>query len=495
MQRFTNTKKNVLLAIVFQILSLFSGFIIRKLLVDNIGMYLIGVNGVYENIISMLCLCNFGIGPASLYFLYRSFSKDDIDSASRYYQAFTRLFRYVSLAVIIIGALLTIKINWIINIEYGNITFLRFFFVVHLLKAVSNFLITVPRYALQCDEKRYYSLLADSVSLVVFAIIKGYCLITYHNLIQYLALSIVESLVSNGYIYYCLRKQYCKRGFFIKHEISSEVRDILLYSKHLAVKNINDFVNNCTDNIVISKICGEITVGFMSNYYLITNAIVGFTSQVFSSVEATFIRSFNLAESYKDEKTTYHMEMVLSYVIASFVSIFLYALTDMFIRFYFGPEYSMGNSISLLMTISVALSIYQYPSCHYLSAKGMNNLVVKTSTAMVISNIVFSVILAMIIGEKGVLIGTIIANAIMFIGQDVVTFKNSDMFDKSLAIEKTIHIVLSIIQFVVILFILPSENTFYALLTMWFKCLFVWIIFIIPYAKDLLALIKGMITF
>ena len=491
--QLTNAKKNVIYAVIFQLISLFSGFIIRKLLVDNIGIYLIGVNGVYENIISMLCLFNFGIGPASFYFLYLSFSHKDYENAAKYYQAFNKLFRYVAIAVGLIGAILIINIGWIVNTNNGNTAFLRLFFFIHLLKAISSFLITVPRYVLQCDEKRYYSLLADTVCLIVFALIKGYCLIKYQSFVQYLLLSILETFCANGYVYLCLRKEYKDKGFFVKKDIKKETGEILAYSKHLAINNINAFINNCTDNIVLSKICGEVIVGYMSNYYLIVNAIVGLTSQIFSSLEATFIKQFDLAGSVEEEKKIYRSEMCFSYIISSFVSIFLYALTDAFIKFYFGEEFYLSNTITLLMTISLALTIFQYPSAHYLAAKGMNNLLVKASTLMVISNISLSVILSLLIGEKGVLFGTIIANMILLIGQDLVAWRHSDMYDSGIVFEKIWQALLCGLQFILVFLILPKEHSFYSLVVTFFKCLLIWALFMLPYLKKIMGLAKELI--
>ena len=109
-------RKNIFYSLLFQTLSLLIGFVIRKLLISKIGVYLIGVNGVYENIISMLSLTNFGVLSASSFYLYRAFAHKNFEEVVRYYQAFKKLYQYVAVAIAVLGAVIILKIDWIINI-------------------------------------------------------------------------------------------------------------------------------------------------------------------------------------------------------------------------------------------------------------------------------------------------------------------------------------------------------------------------------------------
>ncbi len=479
-------RKNVFYGLLFQTLSLLLGFVIRKLLIREIGINLIGVNGVFENIIAMLSLVNFGILSASSFYLYKAFALQNYEDVVRYYQAFRKLYRYVAIAIAVLGTVLIIKIDWIINPEEIGIDFLRLFFFVHLLRAIAVYLVTCPRNALQCDEKRYYNQKADIAALIIFGIIKAYALVAFKSYVIYLFLSLFEMLASNAYIYYCFKKQYNHIDFDTPVDISSSTSDILSYGKHLAINNINYFVNNCTDNIVVSRIFGTVTVGLMSNYYLIVDAVKALTTQLFSSIEANIIKRINLAESNrKEEESIYQEVSLISFAVASFSSVFLYGLTDLFIRIVFGNELSMGTSIALPMTINLAICIFQYPSMDMLDAKGLSNKIVSFSTLMMVVNVMTSILLAYRIGPIGVLFGTILANTILLLGQDYATYKNILTRSLTVFFKKAFYMALVGFELLAVRLITPETGTIFAWFLTAFKCLGVFAVFMLPFFKQI----------
>ena len=483
-------RKNIFYSLLFQTLSLLIGFVIRKLLISKIGVYLIGVNGVYENIISMLSLTNFGVLSASSFYLYRAFAHKNFEEVVRYYQAFKKLYQYVAVAIAVLGAVIILKIDWIINIEDIGINYLRLFFLVHLLRVIAVYLVTCPRNALQCDEKRYYNQKADIAALIVFGIIKAFALIRYKSYIIYLLLSLAEMLSSNAYIYYCFRKQYKDIDFKTPVNTDSSIRDILSYGKNLAINNINYFINNCTDNLVISRICGTVAVGLMSNYYLIVDAVKGLTTQLFSSIEANIIRRITLVSNNKDEEAIYSEIMIISFAVASFAIIFLYALTDMFIRIYFGDELSMGSDIAFLMSLNLALTIFQYPSMDTLDAKKLSDKIVIYSTLMMVVNVSTSIYLAYRIGPKGVLFGTILANIILLAGQDFTVFKY--VFPKCgrLIRTKAFHLFLIGLEYAAVYYLLPKTGDIFTWILTAFKCFALFVLFMIPVRKQIYSIFR-----
>ncbi len=483
-------RKNVFYGLLFQVLSLLLGFVIRKLLISEIGINLIGVNGVYENIISMLSLANFGILSASSFYLYKAFALQNYDDVVRYYQAFRKLYRYVAVIIAVFGAAIIIKIDWIIDPKDIGINYLRLFFFVHLLRAIAVYLVTCPRNALQCDEKRYYNQRADIVALIVFGICKAFALVAFKSYVIYLFLSLLEMLTSNAYIYYCFKKQYRHIDFNTPVDISSSTNDILSYGKHLAINNINYFVNNCTDNLVVSRIFGTVVVGLMSNYYLIVDAVKALTTQLFSSIEANIIKRINLADNNKREEESIYQEVsLISYAVASFSSIFLYGLTDLFIRIIFGDEFSMGAGIALLMTINLAICIFQYPSMDMLDAKGLSNKIVSFSTLMMIVNVTTSILLAYRIGPIGVLFGTILANTILLLGQDYATYINVLTGNLKVFLKKAFYMALIGLELLAVRFLTPETGTILTWFLTAFKCLGVFAVFMLPFFKQISSIL------
>lgn len=489
-----NGKKNIFYGFIFQFLSFVLGFIIRKPLLEVVGLYLLGVNGVFENIISMLSLVNFGIGSASMYYLYRSFSKENSQDIVGYYNSFVKLFKYVAVIILLIGITIIFKIDLFVDTTQADIIYLRILFSIHLIKCVTMFLITCPRYALICDEKKFYSLKADIIAVLIFTALRAYSLIQYGSLIIYIALSCLETWFSAIYIYICFKKQYKHINFKINDNTNLYTKDIMSYAKHLAIGNINYFVFNCTDNIVLSKICGAVSVGLMSNYYLIVNAVNGFANQFFSSIESTAIKRIILADSIEKEKTTYETTMLISYVIGTFISFFLYGLIDLFIKLFFGVEYYAGANISFFFAINSLLFIIISPSSEVIDAKGLNAKTVIFSAIMTIANISFSIMFAKKVGPYGILLGTIIARIIMVIGQDLVLSKYVFFSLKYCISVRLLFLIPMIMGLFIISNFIPETGTYLTWIILGIKIGIIWLLFQIPFTKRIIAILKTVVN-
>lgn len=485
-----NSKKNVLFAFLYQFLYLIVGFVIRKLLFSNIDILLLGVNSVYENIIAMISLLNFGIGSSSIYYLYKFFSKKDSKNAILYYHAFVKLFRLVAAGIFVLGCILMFFVNYTIDTTGLSLIYIRVFFFVHLLKAVFSFLVTCPRYVLQCDEKKYYNLIVDILCLIIFGTLKAIFIVKTRNYVIYIVLSIIEMVVSNLSIYLCVKSQYNLNSKFSKSDIRLATKDIVSYSKRIAIGDINVFINNCTDNVIISKICGTVTVALMSNYYLIIDTVKNFISQFFSAIEATIIKKINTALTNIECCDLFKTSSLISYVISSISCLFLFSLTDCFVYLFFGSEFSIGTLIPFLMTINLAITIFQYPSIYMISAKGLQNKTVFFSTIMMISNILLSIMFGLIIGERGILIATIVANLILMFGQDFVVSKYIINSNKNIFITKYFLFAMLILQIIICNLFVNKEYNYNSLVLYIFISIAIFIVFVSPFIIKNRKLIK-----
>ena len=66
-----NSIKNSVSSIVVNVITILIGFIAQKVFINILGSEYLGINGVFTNIISMLCLVEVGFGPAIIYNLYK----------------------------------------------------------------------------------------------------------------------------------------------------------------------------------------------------------------------------------------------------------------------------------------------------------------------------------------------------------------------------------------------------------------------------------------
>ena len=79
--RFMRTKKsaiNIATALISQFIIVLLGFISRRIMIDSIGVEYLGINGLMNNILTLLSLAESGIGTAMVYALYKPLADNDI---------------------------------------------------------------------------------------------------------------------------------------------------------------------------------------------------------------------------------------------------------------------------------------------------------------------------------------------------------------------------------------------------------------------------------
>lgn len=475
-----DAKKNMYLGISYQAIMLIVGFILRKYIVDYLGVYNLGVMGVFENAMAMLNLLDFGIGSACMYYLYKAFAKNNKEQVAAIYSFFRKTYRFVALAIVVIGITILLNIHLIIDIE-NNKKFLQLVFALFLLKTALNHLLICPRTCLQCDGKRYISTLADMASMIVFVFIKIYFLKTTGSITIYLVLLTVEMLISVAYIYYRFLKEYKDYDFKNAQADAKQGKDIVDYSKSLAVSNINFFIYSSTDNIVLSKVCGTLIVGYMSNYYLIVNAIKGFVTQIINSIEANLIKSYN--KDNIDKKEQYYLSVFFCFCIGSLCSICLYNLTDSFIKIFFGNEFVMDKQIILFMSIALLISLFRTPSSTVVISKKMVNREIPFTITMMITNLITSIVLAYVIGPSGVLLGTIFSEAILFIGDEFLALRSDLNLNKEAIVKKIVYVLVIIIEYYVSSRLMINVSSIFDWMINLIICIIIFVIFTLLFCK------------
>lgn len=436
-------QKNIYIGVLYQALTLITGFILRKYIVSCLGVYNLGVIGVFENIMSMLSLLNFGIGSACMYYLYKYFAANNNQKVSEIYVFFKKSYQKVALGILAVGVFIIINIQMVIDIE-GNRLFLQTIFGAFLFKTVIYNLLICPRTFLQCDGKRYIGIAGDLISMLLFLFLKIYYLEKTGSLLVYIILLICEMSFSTAYVYYNFRKKYPHLDTK-NAKISQETKNsIFKYSRSLAVSNINFFVYSSTDNIVLSKFCGTIAVGYLSNYYMIVNAIKGFVTQITGAIEAQIIKSYNVETV--DKKAQYDFSMFFCFILGSFCVTCLNVLTNDFIGMFFGKDFVMNNSIIYLMSAILFINLMKKPSSMVVISKKLVHREVPFTLSMMTVNIVFSILLAIFVGPSGVLMATILAEFVLFAGDELIALKSDLKLGTEIIIKKLIYSLIVVLE-------------------------------------------------
>ena len=87
-----NSIKNSVSSIVVNVITILIGFIAQKVFINILGSEYLGINGVFTNIISMLCLVEVGFGPAIIYNLYKPIHDHDIETVKSLLKFYKKIY-------------------------------------------------------------------------------------------------------------------------------------------------------------------------------------------------------------------------------------------------------------------------------------------------------------------------------------------------------------------------------------------------------------------
>lgn len=407
--RTLNSLKNALgnfaNSIVLNLLRFVSRIIFVKVLSD---VYL-GVNGLLSNVLGILALAELGIGTAINYSLYKPLAKNDTKECLSLMKFYRKAYRIIALIVLVLGLILLPFLPWFIK-DTAGIDNLNIIYLIFLGNMVIGYLFSYKRTLITADQKNYkitpYLVLSNLIMTIGQIII----LLLFKNYILYLfvqtACVLLENILVNWYIdkSYPYLKDINKAGELDKKDLN----EIKVNIKALMLHKIGSYVLAATDNIVISKFIGIVTVGIYSNYVLIHSTVSNFIYTFVSNVTASFGNL--IAEGDKEKSYSVFKEMdFITYALYGVSAICLLFTLNPFIEFVFGEKFVLPFAVVVLIIINYYLvGINQVPIIVQ-SAAGVYKYDKYVPIIEAFLNLGLSIILVQYIGIAGILLGTMIS--------------------------------------------------------------------------------------
>ena len=118
MMRTKNSIINIIASIIAQAITILLGFITQKVFINSLGAEILGINGLFSNIISMLAIAELGISTAVIYNLYKPVAENDWEKIKKYMNFYKICYRIILLIITFLGMMLLPFIKYFV----GNVT-------------------------------------------------------------------------------------------------------------------------------------------------------------------------------------------------------------------------------------------------------------------------------------------------------------------------------------------------------------------------------------
>lgn len=380
-------------------------FVTQRYIIYSLGIEYSGINGLFSNILIMLSVAELGIGTAIVFKLYKPLKEDNHKEINKWMNFYKICYRYVALAIFIVGTLILPVVPKIVGkVKINDNIYILYF--VSMLDVVFSYMFTYKRSLLYADQKNYIINIVHIFYIVFMNVIQIIVLKIFHNYLLFLIVKLFFRLAENFIINIYVNKHYV----YLKKssdKISVEERkDIFDRVKAIAFQKVAFVVNKGADNILISLFLGIVSVGLYTNYFTIVNAITIIIYQFISSFIASvgnLLTDNNKAKSYLIYK---EIALVNSYISIMSAIIFI-TIGQEFIKLWIGQEYLLPTISLVLFGIYIYVDSVRRAITIFKDAGGICKEDKNMYIIMPIINFLVSITLVNIIGLPGIILGTI----------------------------------------------------------------------------------------
>lgn len=410
--RSSRAKKNIVVSLVCQIVTLLCGFVVPKLLLGAFGSEVYGATTSITQFLAYITLLEGGVGGVSRAVLYKPLAENDHGAVSAILSEMQRFFRVIACIFLIYVLILAGSFKSVSGLEAldQHTTFLLV--VIISLSTIGQYYIGISNsILLQAAQRSYVTNLINLTGTVVNTIatvilVKLDCSI--------LTVKLFSSCVFllKPVALWC----YVRRLYNIRYTPKSETRYLSQKWSGLG-QHIAFFLHSNTDVVVLTCLASLKEVAVYSVYNMIISHMQSLAASFVSGMEALF--GDMLA---KDEHKLLHKTFNLYEMIISIVSVVMFASTAVLIL-PFVKLYTAGVNdadyyaplFSVLLTNASLLYCLRMPYHAVVIAAGHFRPTNWAAYGEALINIIFSVVLVSRYGLVGVAIGTILATGFRFV--------------------------------------------------------------------------------
>ena len=405
--RIKNSFRNVSVGFAAQILLVTVGFVSRKIFITTLGNEMLGVNGLFTSIISMLSLTELGIGTAIICNLYKPLADKDEPKITALVQFFRKTYSVIGFVVLGLGIAVTPFLNVLLK-ENMDTVFLSVVFLLFLVDTVMSYFFAHKRSLIFADQRNYIVTVVSTLTNVLTSVLQIVILLMTQNYVLYLSIKIVIRLFENVMIARIADKRYPFIKDARKLSLEKQTKDnIVSNTKALSLHYIGNYLINGTDNIIISKFLGVIIVGFYSNYFLILTTLKTFLNQFATGIVASF-GNLIVQESNEKSYDVFKKAYFVGYVIYNFAAISLLCLFNPFISLWINPESLLAFPVVAILSLNFFITGITEVLGSVRTSAGIFRPDRYLHLLLAVLNLIVSIGLIQVIGIIGVFLGTLL---------------------------------------------------------------------------------------
>ena len=405
--RTQKTIINTAAGVINRFCTIILNFLLRTVFIYTLGVQYVGVSSVFSDILTILSVSELGISTAIATALYSPLKTEDKDHIRRLMSFYRKAYRYIAVAVAVIGIMMLPALKWFIKDVPDIKEDIRVIFSLYIVKTAISYLLIYKATILVADQKQYIVKGLETICTVVRYIAEGVILLVCQNYMLYLVVEVAATLLQNYAVTSEAQKQY-PYAFTGGAKLSKEERNSLLRNiKGLATFQISAAVGNSIDNLLVSGFISTTVVGVLSNYTMIRKQAEELIKQFFAAVTPS-IGSLAVEKDPKKQTEVFKRLFYISFVIANFCGASLYVLLNPFIKLWLGEDFLLENNIVFILVFDFFLYILLQAVASFRTANGLFVKGQYRPLVTAVLNVILSVFLIKKYGIWGTIFATVL---------------------------------------------------------------------------------------
>lgn len=422
--RTKRTIKNIFSGFIFKFIGLLFPFIIKTIIIRELGIEYLGLNNLFASILMVLSLSELGIGSALVFNMYKPIANHDTDRVCALLKIYRDIYRIIGLIIAVIGLILMPFLPFLIKGGYPSTINIYILYVIYLINTVlSYFLFAYKKSIWEANQLNGHNSILETITTLIMYICQIVVLKLFKNYYIYIIFMPITTFLLNILRNYFVNKsfpEYKCRGNLEKGFIKELYKKI----KALLGHKIGSTVITSADSIVISSIIGLQVLAIYSNYYQIINALIGVITIFYTSTTASIGNSIVKSDTKSIINQFYSLTFTNNWIV-SWTSICLLCLFQPFMELWMGKDLMFEFYIVILFVIFFYSWLFRRIGLTYKDAAGMWEQDFWKPYIGMIINVIANIVLCHYIGVSGALLSTIfIMIFIYFPWETQVLFKN-----------------------------------------------------------------------
>lgn len=414
-------KKELFFNLILTFLLSIVGFIQNKYFISYLGIEMLGILKLFNQIFEYLNIIEMGSGAALSYALYKPFAEKNIKEISKIISTIKKTYNKIGIYLFFLGILCTPLLSFFIKIENPNI---YIYWVLFLINTASTYLYIKYIVLFTANQEFIKVKFIQSISKIFYQIVQIIILIKYNSMYLYMGLLLLDNLTQ--YIFF---KRHYKINYSYIYFTNEKYEGLKVDIRNLFWHKIGGLIIFNTDLILISKLVSIESVGIYASYIMIFQVLKTMINIIYNVLNpkiGKYIAQYDKKKIYVSFKNLNILFIFLGMVLIFPTSL----LINDFIKLWIGKNYILSKKTLILLCINYYIDLVRWLINSYKSGSGFFDDIQSPILESTI-NLLFSIFLGLKYGLNGILMGTLISNIIIIlVYQPILVFKRC--FDKNI---------------------------------------------------------------